>query len=327
MTTQIIGVDVSKRKLHAAWLRERAREKFKSKATANSAAGVAELLAWTERQTGAPREQLHFILEASNVYHEAPAEQLLEAGAQVSVVNPAHARYFAKSRGTHAKSDAHDRRALALFGFERRPRLWQPLPPEAKELRAMLRRAQALEQDLQRERNRLESAQYDAHTEVLHSHHTLIDSLEREIERLRREINDHIDRHPELREKRELLESIPGVGEKLSAQLCALFAAWHFVNARQAAAFLGLIPRPYQSGDTVWAPARLTKAGDARLRTQLYYPAITAVRYNPLVRALYQRLRAAGKPKMAAIAAAMRKLVHIAFGVVKNRTPFQHNMA
>ena len=326
MSRQIVGVDVSKRKLHAAWLVDRGRERFKVKAVANTDQGVAELLAWAERQAGVQAEQLHFMLEASNVYHEAVAERLVEAGARVSVLNPAQVHHFAKSRGTHGKSDAHDRRSLALYGFERRPRAWQPLPSEAKELRALLRRAQALEEDLRRERNRLESAQRQGHGEVLRSHQSVIGALERELQRLRREIDEHIDRHPDLREQRELLESIPGIGEKLSAQMSALFAGWRFASARQAAAFLGLIPRPYQSGDTLYAPARLTKAGDARLRALLYYPAIVAVQHNPVVRALYQRLRARGKSKMAAIGAAMRKLVHIAFGVVKNRQPFQASM-
>lgn len=325
MSLPIVGVDVSKHKLHAAWLVAREPQKFHRKAVANTREGLAALLAWVERQTGS--RQAHFILEATNVYHELAAEQLYAAGARVSVVNPAQVSYFAKSQGIHSKSDGHDRRTLALYGYERRPRAWQPMPAHAKALREMLQRAAALEADLQRERNRLETAELRGHSEVLRSHRSLIATLEREIERLHELIREHIDRYPDLRERRALLESVPGIGSKLAAELNALFSSRVFTSAREVAAYLGLAPRARQSGTSLRAPGRMTKAGDARLRALLYFPAVSAIRHNPTVRALYLRLRGRGKNAKAAIGAAMRKLVHIAFGVLKHRRTFRPEMA
>lgn len=321
-----IGVDVSKHKLHAGWLVDAAGEKIKPKAVANSPAGVDTLLAWARRHTGAEASGMHFVLEATSVYHEPVAEALAGAGAVVSVVNPLQVRRFAQSRGIESKTDAHDRRVLALFGYHQRPPAWQPPPPEAKELHTLLRRLEAVEADLQRERNRLETAEWQGSAEVLRSHEIVIDSLETEAKRLREEIDRHIDRHPQLKDQRELLASIPGLGEVATRYLTALFSTHTFTTAAQAAAYLGLAPKRHQSG-TLERPARLSKMGDARARAKLYWPAIAALRANPHIRAMAQRLHGAGKATMAIIAAAMRKLVHIAFGVIKHQTPYDPQWA
>ncbi|MDW7774174.1 MAG: transposase, partial [Desulfobulbaceae bacterium] len=147
--------------------------------------------------------------------------------------------------------------------------------------------------------------------------------LNEEKDRLLKEINTHFGNHPKLREKRDLLLSIPGVGDKLAAQLLALFASKDFSRAPEVAAFLGLVPVEKQSGTSVIGRPRMSKSGNSQLRKALYMPAIVAIKYNPDVQALYQRLIKGGKTKMAAIGAAMRKLVHIAFGVYKNLTPYQ----
>lgn len=323
----IIGVDISKQKLHAAYLVDVTREQIKPKAAANSPEGVAALLAWARRQTQAEPAAMHFVMEATGVYHELAAEALHAAGATVSVVNPKHVRHFAKSRGVASKTDAHDRRLLALFGHERRPRAWQPPSAQARHLRALLDRLDTLEADLQRECNRREKAQLQHNPEVLHSHRLVLNALERERARLRRDIDAHIDRHPDLRDKRTLLESIPGIGAQLSRHLTAYFALRHFDSAAQAAAFLGLIPRQQESGRSVYAPPRLAKNGSATLRAKLYFPALVAQRYNHHVRAQTLRLRKAGKSKMATIGAAMRKLLHLAFGVIKQQRPYDPRYA
>jgi transposase len=122
------------------------------------------------------------------------------------------------------------------------------------------------------------------------------------------------------------LESIPGIGEATAALLLAeLGEISHFQNARQVAAFAGLVPRIRESGSSVRGRARLSKAGSSRLRKSLYFPAITALRFNPLIKALGLRLSAQGKPKMLIIGAAMRKLLHLAYGVLKSKMPFNPN--
>jgi transposase len=325
---QFIGIDVSKKRLHAAWLRDPQQGLTRPKAVDNSPEGHAQLLAWAERTTAAPAGELSFVLEATGVYHEAVALFLHQAGAQVAVTNPLHVKRFAESHGIKTKNDAHDGRVLALYGHERRPKAWQPPPAHVRDLRALLRRLEALEEDRQREANRLEKTQIEgAPDSVLESLQAMLATLGEQIERLRRQIDDHIDRHPDLKAQRAHLETIPGVGPKLSAEFLALFATKRFRDAKQAAAFLGLVPVEHQSGTSLLKRPRLAKNGDSRWRARLFLPALTAARYNADVRALYQRLIAAGKPKMSAAGAAMRKLVQIAFGVFKHQQPYQTQTA
>src|SRR5262249_8944053 len=136
------------------------------------------------------------------------------------------------------------------------------------------------------------------------------------------DIDDHIDRHPQLKADRELLESIPAIGAQTSRHMLSLLQARKFSCAEQSAAFLGLVPIERESGSSVRGRPRLSKAGPPRLRAILYMAAVVAVRHNPHVKALYERLLARGKTKMAALGAAMRKLVHLCFGVLKSRQPY-----
>jgi len=325
---QFIGIDVSKQRLHAAWLRDPQQGLTRPKAVDNSPEGHALLLAWAQGASGAPADELCFVLEATGVYHEAVALFLHQAGAEVAVSNPLHIKRFAESHGIKTKNDAHDGRVLALYGHERRPPAWQPPPAPVRDLRALLKRLQALEEDRQRETNRLEKTQIEgAPACVLESLQAMLAVLTQEIERLRQQIDDHIDRHPELKGQRAHLQSIPGVGPRLSAEFLALFSSKRFRDAKQAAAFLGLVPAQYQSGTSVRRRPHLAKNGDSRWRARLFLPALTAARYNAEVRALYQRLIQAGKSKMSAAGAAMRKLVQIAFGVFKHQQPYQPQQA
>jgi transposase len=134
--------------------------------------------------------------------------------------------------------------------------------------------------------------------------------------------DDLIAASARLREDRALLQSIPGVGATTAQAIPAELPAVGQVPSAEAAAFAGLAPRQHQSGTTVRKRARLSKAGNARLRKALYLPALTAIQSNPLLKALDERLTAAGKAKMAAVGACMRKLLMISYGVLKNRAPF-----
>ena len=325
---QTIGIDISKKRLHAAWLRDPEQERSRPEAADNTPEGHRQLLAWAERHSQCPPEQLCFVIEATGVYHEALALFLHQAGARVCVVNPYQVKEFARSRGIRTKNDRHDGHVLALFGRERRAQAWQPPPEHVRHLQSLLKRIEALEEDRQRECNRLEKATVEqAPAPVRQSLQDMIDVLEAEIARLRNQLDDHIDAHPELKQQRALLESIPGVGPKLSAWFLALFGAKRFASAKQAAAFLGLVPVEYDSGTSVHRRPRLSKAGDARWRARLYMPALVAIRWNSAIRAQFTRLTGAGKSKMSAIGAAMRKLVQIAFGVFNTRRPFNVEQA
>ena len=140
-------------------------------------------------------------------------------------------------------------------------------------------------------------------------------------------IRSHIDSHPGLKGQRDLLLSIPGIGETTAAKLLAeIMDVKLYESARQLAAFAGLAPRPHESGSSVRRKARLSKSGAPRLRKALYFPAVVAMRHNPYVRAMSERLKERGKCPMQVIGAAMRKLIHIAYGVLKSGRPFDPEM-
>ena len=319
-----IGLDVSKSKVDAAWLRDPATGKFKDKVFPNTAQGHAALLDWVRCQSGRPMAELHFVMEATGVYHEALACALYDAGARVSVINPARVHDYARSLGVRSKNDRRDSRVLARFGQTQAPALWQPEAREIRVLKALLARLAALEKDLQRELNRREKAETSQTAEaVLTSISTVQETLEAEKKRLLALIDDHIDRHPHLKQDRQLLESVPGVGPVVSRCLIGVLRSRSFQRATQCAAYLGLVPIEHQSGSSVYGRPRLSKAGSGAIRAKLYMAAVVAIRHNPDVRSLYQRLLARGKCKMSALGAAMRKLVHICFGVFKHRKPYQ----
>ena len=148
----IIGIDVSKAKLDALWLKDTATGANKTKIFANTAQGHAALIAWAQHQTQSPPEALHFVMEATGVYNDALAHALYQADAKVSVLNPAHVRDYAKSIGVRTKTDKKDSGVLARYGATQQPRLWQPEPTEIRLLKALLSRYEAVNEDIQREK-------------------------------------------------------------------------------------------------------------------------------------------------------------------------------
>lgn len=321
----IIGIDVSKLKLDCVVLREAGGHKARRKSVSNDPAGFTALVAFACKQAACAPAELKAVLEATSVYHEACATFLHDQGLTVSVVNPARVRDFAKSLAVQSKTDAADARVLAHFGLLTQPAPWVPPPREYRELKALLARLQTIETEIRRERNRQEKQQASPGPRaVADSIAANLAFLDTERERLAHEIDDHIDRHPRLKDDKRLLESIPAVGDKTARlALALLHDGTRFRHAREAAAYLGLNPVEYRSGTSVARKPRLSKRGDGRIRAQLYMAAVVATRHNPDVRALYLRLVAKGKSKMSALGAAMRKLVHIMFGVLKHQTPYR----
>lgn len=328
MREVVFGIDVSKEKLDVCWLRDRQTMKIKTKVFPNQGGGFAALVRWAQEHSGAAPSDIQVMMEATGIYHEALAYALYEAGFQVFVANPQHAHSFVKSFGRRSKNDRKDSVMLARFLTEREHPPWQPEPSEIRYLKAMLARLHALDTDLQRERNRLETAEIQkASARVEASIHGMIRALEEERDRLKREIDDHIDGDPGLKRDRQLLESIPGIGRVLSVELLVLLRSRDFTSAGQAAAFVGLIPIMSQSGSSVELRPRLSKAGSGRFRAKVYMGAIVATRHNPSIRRHYQGLLQRGKAKMSALGAAMRKLVQLAYGVLKHQAEYDPQWA
>lgn len=308
-----LGIDVSKKKLACALLRD---SKYRSKSVENNASGFKELSQWLAKQ-GVQRA--HVCMEATGVYWEAAAEALGDAGHLVSVINPALAKAHAKSCGIRTKTDAVDARVLASFCREKAPPPWQPPSPKIRALRALVQRHQALIAMQTQEKNRLESAREEVHESI----HTHLRWLAEELARVEKAIDETINNDPDLRGKRDLLDTIPGLGDRSISTWLAFFGQTErFSSARQLAAFAGLSPQQHESGTSVYGRPRMSKVGHSFLRRTFYMPAMVTLYKTAWGRIFRERLAAAGKPPKLIIGAMMRKLLHVAFGVLKSGRPF-----
>jgi transposase len=258
-------------------------------------------------------------MEATGIYWEALAEFLCDQAIAVSVINPAQIKAYGASRLMRSKTDKIDANLIANFAKERTPAPWTAPAPHERVLRSLVLRLEALQNMLTQESNRLQVANLAVQPQIQNH----IDWLNAEIKALAKLIKDHIDKHPDLSQKRDLLDSIPGIGERTQAIMLAYFGcAEQFDNARKAVAFVGLDPRQHESGSSVKGKPRMSKVGHAFVRKALYMPAMTALYKTEWGKRFRERLANAGKPPKLIIGAMMRKLVQVAVGVLKSNKPF-----
>jgi transposase len=309
-----LGIDIAKAKFAVALLK--ADGTIRHTSCANTPSGFGELAAWLGRQQVT---QVHACLEATGTYGDALATWLHDAGHTVSVVNPAIIHAYAGTQLARSKTDRVDAALIARFTATHQPPAWRPPAPEIRALQALVRRLDALQGMRTQEVNRLAAGV--TVPEVRASIDAVVTNLDEQIAHVRQLIRDHINQHDGLRHQRDLLTTIPGVGATTAATLIAELFDKPYTSARQAAAFAGLVPRLRESG-TLRGHPRLSKLGPGRLRKALYFPALTALRCNPTLQSLRTRLTAAGKPRMVIVGAAMRKLIHLAFGVLKSNKPY-----
>ena len=314
-----LGIDVAKAKLDCA-LRQM-QGKVLHKVVANTSAGFAHLLEFLDKHQA---QDVHACMEATGIYWEAVAEFLsARKGFTVSVINPSQIKAFAASRLTRTKTDKVDAGLIAIFCAERHPEPWQPPSETERNLRALVLRLDNLQKMRTQESNRLEVARDRVKDDIVEH----LQWLDEKIKGLVKDIHQHLSDDDDLNTKRKLLDSIPGLGERTIPILLAYYAhPERFGNARQAAAFAGLDPRQHESGSSVHGKQRLSKVGHTFLRKALYMPAMAALYKTAWGQCFRLRLAAAGKPPMLIIGAMMRKLVHIAFGVLKSGKPFDPAM-
>jgi transposase len=310
----ILGTDIAKQSFEVAL---RGGSPGQQAAFANKLAGFKQLSQWLADQQVS---ELHVCMEATGVYYEALATYLVEQGHTVSVVNPWQIKAFADSKLRRHKTDRLDADLIAEFCQKEQPRPWQPLSPAEHTLPALVRHRDSLVESRQQQLNRRESSRDDLVTTSLQR---VIDHLAAEIAQVEQQIQKQIEQQPDLKEKQELLMSIPGIGQQTATQLLAEMPNLAtYPSAKQAAAHAGLTPAHRSSGTSVHDKPHLSKIGNPRVRKILYFPALAAMRYNPIIKAHRERLLKQGKAKMVAVGAAMRKLLHLAYGVLKNKKPF-----
>jgi len=302
MSEVFVGIDVSKSQLDIS-IRP-SGESFSVGNNDEAIAGLAVRLA--------PLAPRLIIVEASGGYQAAVVAGLALAQLPIAVVNPRQVRDFAKATGRRAKTDALDAAVLAHFGEALKP---EPKPLEdeqAAALGALVARRRQVVEMITAETNRIAQSQTAVRAKIkLH-----INFLRHELSDLNRELDDALRRSPVWREQDELLRSVPGVGRVLAVTLLSELPELGRLNRKQVAALVGVAPVNRDSG-TLHGHRHIV-GGRASVRPALYMAALVATRWNPAIRAFYQRLCAAGKLKKVALTACMRKLLTILNAMVRS---------
>ena len=313
-----VGIDVSKETLDICLLPQAgnpATGKFD-----NNRQGHVQLLKWAKRN--AKGTALHFCMEATGGYGNAVAMYLADAAQMVSVVNPSYIHFWTLSRGHGNKTDQADAKAIAEYCRIEKPSMWRAAAPEVRELTALVRHLDNLQNHATQLKNRL--SEPDVSPTVRKSLDKLLKQVNEEISVVQKLISKHIKNNPDLKRDRDLLVTIPGIGDTTAAIILAeLPDISQFDTATAVAKYAGLTPSQCESGTSVRKRTRLFRAGSRRLKKALYMPAMSAIQCNALVKQIFERLKAKGHQGMSALAAAMRKLLMIAVGVLRTQQPFK----
>lgn len=304
---RFVGIDVSKARLDVAVQPERTQW-----AVGNDAAGIQTL--GEQLQALAPAL---VVLEASGRWEVAVAGELAARGVAVVVVNPRQVRAFAQALGQLEKTDRLDAVVLAQFAAQIRPTPRPLADPARRELDALVVRRRQVVEMLVAETNRL-ALSTPAIRRSLTRH---IAWLEKQLAEVDRDLGQSIRQSPIWRAQEDLLRSVPGVGRVCATTLIAELPELGRLNRKQIAKLVGVAPLARESGS--WRGRRVVWGGRAPVRAVLYMAALTAQRVNPVIRALYQRLRAAGKPPKVALVACMRKLLTILNVMAKRQEPWR----
>jgi transposase len=307
-----VGIDVAKASLQVCVLTSPVQQKSFDNTAAGWKALDKYLKSWHEVWVG---------MEATGTYGNGVARHLHTAAYRLSVINPARIKAYAQSQMKRHKSDTIDAHLIADFCRTQQPDLWQPLNAEAEELRELIRHLDDLKQARQREKNRLEAKPKSP--TVVKQIKQLITVLDKQIAQTQKDIRRHISQQPHLKEQVTLLSSIPGIGIQTATRLLAeLGDMKQYADVRQVVAMVGLDPTRRQSGSSLNHGAGIARMGHASLRAALYMPAMAAARHNPILKVFAQRMTQNGLKPMEVIVSVMRKLLHLAYGVIKNNLPF-----
>jgi transposase len=321
VSDSIVGIDVSKETLDANCARGQRKQ---AKIFANSPDGWRLVLSWLKALGS---KQAHVCMEATGRHSLGVALALYDAGHIVSVVNPAQIRDFARAKLGRNKTDKVDAALIGDYAALFNPAPWTPPSPAMRRLCELHTVRAGIIGSRTEWKNRLGSGLGDSTATGLAA--MTIEHFTHQLETIDRAIGETIDQDAALRGRRDLLLSVSGVGETLAALLLVEMPSPEVLRrSGEMVAYAGLNPSHYRSGSSIDRPTRISKIGNATLRSSLYMPALSAMRFNPAVAALVARLKEAGrlKPKQIVVAA-MRKLLVICFGVLKTGRPFDPAIA
>jgi transposase len=318
-----VGVDIAAKTFTSTWTTDptHAPRALTFEQTSDGFCAFQEQLAATGVAPGATL----VVLEATGSYWVALAVALHQAQFAVAVLHPNHVVHYARSLPQRGKTDALDARLLLRFAAERQPALWTPPPQVYHELRQRLVVRDGLLVMRTQARNQRHAlsqwpVQIAAAIEALD---TIIADLTEQIQALEADIATVLT-DGAWSASAAVLSSAPGIGPITSAWL--LVGTLNFTIAtspEQLSAYVGLVPLPRESGTSVRGRAALRHVGNRRVRTALYMATLTAAQHNPTIQRFYERLCASGKPKKLARCAAARKLLHLAWALVKQQQPYR----
>lgn len=307
-----IGIDISKQLLEVAVHESDFHYHCPNQASAFDAL-VAELIALRPAR---------IVFEASGGLEKPLLAHLQAVGLPVVVLNPRQVRAFAKAIGQLAKTDRLDAGVLAHFAAAIKPPLRPFKSKDERELQALMGRRGQLVDMLVAEKNRRKTATSDVVREAIKEH---IDWLEETIAELDEQLQDRLKNSTDWQKKDALLQSVPGIGPVVSFSLLADLPELGTLNRQRISKLVGLAPLNDDSGQH--RGMRHIFGGRARVRCMLYMAALTAVRFNPVLKQFYQRLLTKAKPRKVALTACMRKLLSIVNLMVRNQTPWSDDPA
>jgi transposase len=320
-----LGIDVSKAKLDGAveLAGASAPGKGPHKIVPNTPGGAIELCAWAKELSNCEPSSLLVVMEVTAGYHVLAATTAHELGHQVAMASPGRARPFARALGRLTKSDKVDAQMLARLGLQVPLHPWHPPPPAVNELYALLSRRGKLDEQVRRDEASLEPLERKGCPAAVRA--SIDESIRFNLEashRLAQAIEALFERELALKRDRDLLMSIPSIGVESASYLIWLLRSRTFSSAREVAALCGVVPIHRRSGTDASSGGRISKASQRLIRVLLHMPALNASTNNPQMKALYERMIANGKHHNQAIIAVIRRLVHIAFGVLKHQKPY-----
>lgn len=310
-----VGIDLAKLTFDATLLSTSGAQHHHT--FANTPAGFTQFGTWLRRYKVT---QAHICMEATNIYWEALAAWGHAQGHIVSVVNPARIKGHAMATMQRNKTDKLDSWVIADFCRTHKPEAWEPLTEAQHHLRALMRHRDDLLQTELQQKNRLRDTTDKL---VRASLEALLKTLANQLKEVERSVEEHLAAQADLAKNVALLTSVVGIGLVTAAKVLAEMPRLaEYDSAKAAAADTGVTPSQYLSGTSVKRRPRMSKVGKAELRAALYFPAMTAMRCCPGFKAFAEALAKRGKPKKVIIGAVMRKLMHVMYGVLKHRTPY-----
>ncbi len=320
-----VGIDIAAASFTAIWSTDGTTQP-RALTYSQSPSGFAALQQQLQGTSVAAAQTL-IVMEATGSYWIALAVTLHQTGYVVAVLNPAQLHNYSHSLPRRSKTDALDAQVMVRFAAERKPAPWTPPPAVYHELRQRLVVRDGLLGMRQQARNQLHALQQwpVQVASVLEQLDGVIGELDQRLASLEKEIATVLtDGDGAWASSAALLSTIPGIGLVTTAWL--LVSTLNFslcTSAEQAAAYAGLVPLQRESGTSVRGRAQLGHGGNGRLRTAMYLASLSATRYNPAIKVFYERLRARGKPMKVARCAAARKLLHMAWAVVRSGQAYE----